>query len=452
MARMTTDHFDLIVLGAGSGGIAGAIRAARHGARVAVLEPGALGGTCVNVGCVPKKAMWLAAELAEAQGLAAELGFASTPGALDWSAFIERRERYIRNIHASYCQRFEGLGVTLIPERGRLLGDGRVAADTRTLVAGNILLATGGRAERLAIPGGELGIDSNGFFGLRAAPRRVAVIGSGYIAVELGGVLRALGSEVSLFVRTDRVLRLFDAELGDELAAAMTRRGVKIELRHQLERVSQEPGGFRIHCRSGAEEAGFDCLLWAVGRVPSTAGLGLEAAGVRLDARGFIAVDEWQATSAARVFAVGDVTPAPALTPVAIAAARRLMDRLYGGQAERRMDFADIASVVFSHPPIGTVGLSEAEARARHGDAVRVYRSRFRPMLGALAGHEERTLMKLVCVGEDERVVGIHMIGPACDEILQGFAVALKLGARKRDLDDTVAIHPTAAEELVLMS
>jgi glutathione reductase (NADPH) len=452
MARMNPDHFDLIVIGAGSGGIAGAVRAARLGARVAVLEPNALGGTCVNVGCVPKKAMWLAAELAEAQHLAVQLGFASTPGALDWSAYIERRQQYIRNIHASYRQRFEGLAIQLIPERGRLLGDGRIGTDTRTLAADNILIATGARAERLDISGGELGIDSDGFFGLQAAPRKVAVIGSGYIAVELGGVLRALGSEVSLFVRTDRLLRQFDTDLSAELAAAMHRRGIHIAFRHQLDRVSESAAGYHIHCRSGAEDAGFDCVLWAIGRAPNTSGLDLEAAGVRLDERGFIAVDEWQATSAARIFAVGDVTPAPALTPVAIAAARRLMDRLYGGQAERRMDFRDIASVVFSHPPIGAVGLTEAEARAQHGDAVRVYTSRFRPMLGALAGHEERTMMKLVCVGDDERVVGIHMIGPACDEILQGFAVAVKLGARKRDLDDTVAIHPTASEELVLMS
>ncbi len=326
-----TRQFDLIVIGAGSGGIAAAIRAARHGARVAVLEPSALGGTCVNVGCVPKKAMWLAGELAEAQALAAELGFANQPAALDWSAYVERREHYIRNIHASYRQRFDSLAITLIPERARLLGDGRVGTDTQTLRADNILIATGGRAERLAIPGGALGIDSNGFFDLRAAPRKVAIIGSGYIAVELGGVLRALGSEVSLFVRTDRVLRTFDADISDALAAAMTRRGIKIELRHQLDRVSEDAGGYRIHCRSGLEDAGFDALLWAVGRVPNTTGLGLEAAGVRLDARGFIAVDEWQATSAAHVFAVGDVTPAPALAPVAGARARAVMVRVVGG-------------------------------------------------------------------------------------------------------------------------
>ena len=448
---MNHTALDLIVLGGGSGGIAGAIRAARHGARVAVLEPHALGGTCVNVGCVPKKAMWLAAELAEAGLLAAELGFTSGVGVLDWPAFIARRQRYIENIHASYRQRFEQLGIRLISERGVLLGQQRVQAGAETLRAERILIATGSRSERLAIPGGDLGIDSDGFFALRAAPRKVAVIGSGYIAVELGGVLRALGSEVSLYVRSQRLLRRFDEDISSELARAMTRRGIRLEFEHRLDRVSQHPAGFCIHCRSGAEDQGFDCLLWATGRVPRVENLGLVAAGVELDRKGFIAVDEWQATSAENVFAVGDVTDAPALTPVAIAAARRLMDRLFGGRADRRMDYSDIPSVVFSHPPIAVVGLSEAEARERYGESVTVYRSRFRPMLGALADHAEQSLMKLVCAGEDERVVGIHLIGPASDEILQGFAVAVKMGARKCDFDDTVAIHPTAAEELVLM-
>lgn len=447
----SNSDYDLIVLGAGSGGIAGAIRAARHGARVALLEPRALGGTCVNVGCVPKKAMWLAAELAEAQHLAGIVGFNVVPGRLDWPAYVARREAYISNIHASYRRRFADLGIELIAERGHLLGDGRVGCNSHVLRAERILLATGSRSERPPIVGGDLGIDSDGFFALNAAPRKVAVIGSGYIAVELGGVLRALGSEVQLFVRSDRLLRRFDADISRELDAAMTRRGIRIAFRHQLDRVSQGPDGFRIHCRSGDEDGGFDCLLWATGRVPNVQGIGLEAAGVHLDEGGYVDVDEWQATSAPGVFAVGDVTRHPALTPVAIAAARRLMDRLFGGQAERRMDYQHIPSVVFSHPPIATVGVSEAEARAAHGDAVKVYSSRFRPMLGALAGYEEQTFMKLVCVGTEERVLGIHMLGPGCDEMLQGFAVAVKMGACKRDFDETVAIHPTASEELVLM-
>ncbi|MGD9584581.1 MAG: glutathione-disulfide reductase [Lysobacterales bacterium] len=448
---MTDSRFDLIVLGAGSGGIAGAIRAARHGARVAVLEPRALGGTCVNVGCVPKKAMWLAAELAETQAIAAELGFALTPGVLDWPAFIARRQRYIENIHASYRRRFEQLGIALIAEHGVLLGDQRVQAGATTLIADHILIATGGRPRRPEVPGQAIGIDSDGFFDLRALPRKVAVIGAGYIAVELAGVLRALGAEVDLLVRGERLLKTFDQEIATALAESMQRRGITIQFGHELDRVSQDAAGIHVHCRNGDAASGFDCLLWAVGRAPNIHCFGLDTAGVALDAQGFIAVDPCQATSVAGLHAVGDVTDAAALTPVAIAAARRLMDRLFGGQPEARMDYRNIPSVVFSHPPIGVVGVTEAEARAEHGDAVRVYSSRFRPMLGALADHDERTLMKLVCVGDEQRVLGIHMIGPACDEILQGFAVAVKMGARKRDFDDTVAIHPTAAEELVLM-
>lgn len=448
---MNTTSFDLIVLGAGSGGIAGAIRAARHGARVAILEPHALGGTCVNVGCVPKKAMWLAAELAEAQQLAAELGFDNKPGVLDWPAFIARRQQYISNIHASYRKRFDELGITLISERGELLGNGRVRAGRQELSAAHVLIATGGHARRPDISGNEHGIDSDGFFDLRAAPRKVAVIGAGYIAVELAGVLRALGCEVHLLVRGERLLRPFDHDISEALREAMQARGIDIVFGHELDQVSQNADGIHVHCRNGDVAGGFDCLLWAVGRAPNVAGIGLDVASVALDAKGFIAVDEWQNTSAKNVYALGDVTDAAALTPVAIAAARRLMDRVFGGKADARLDYRNIPSVVFSHPPIGTIGLTEAQARAVYGDAVKIYSSRFRPMIGALAGHPERSLMKLVCAGDDERVVGIHLIGPASDEMLQGFAVAVKMGACKRDFDDTVAIHPTASEELVLM-
>jgi len=448
---MATAAFDLIVLGAGSGGIAGAIRAARHGARVAILEPHALGGTCVNVGCVPKKAMWLAAELAEAQQLAGELGFNGQSVALDWPAFIARRQQYISNIHASYRKRFDELGISVIAERGELLGNGRVHAGTQDLSATHVLIATGGHARRPDITGNEHDIDSDGFFGLRAAPRKVAVIGAGYIAVELAGVLRALGSEVHLLVRGERLLRPFDHDIGDALREAMQTRGIDIVFGHELDQVSRDADGIRVHCRNGDVAGGFDCLLWAVGRSPNVTGIGLDAASVALDGQGFIAVDEWQNTSAKNVYAVGDVTDCPALTPVAIAAARRLMDRVFGGKPKARLDYRNIPSVVFAHPPIGSIGLTEAQARAAHGDAVTIYRSRFRPMLGALAGHAERSLMKLVCVGDDERVLGIHLLGPGSDEILQGFAVAVKMGACKRDFDDTVAIHPTAAEELVLM-
>lgn len=448
---MGRDDFDLIVLGAGSGGLAGAIRAARHGARVALLEPGALGGTCVNLGCVPKKAMWLAAELAGLQRVAAEVGFATRPGALDWPAFVARRATYIADIHASYRQRLDELGIALLPQAGRFLAAHEVAAGGRRLRAPHVLIATGARPVRPDLPGREFGIDSDGFFALRAAPRRIAIVGGGYIAVELGGVLRALGSEVELFVRGERLLGRFDGEAAQALAGAMRAHGVGLAFGHRLERVERDDGGYRLRCTDGSVSDGFDELLWATGRAPNVGSLGLDAAGVALDADGHVAVDDGQATSAAGVYAVGDVTARPALTPVAIAAARRLMDRLFGGQAEARLDYAMIPTVVFSHPPVGSVGLGEEAARERYGDAVRCYRARFRPMLGALAGSDQRTFMKLVCVGADERIVGLHVVGPAADEMLQGFAVALRMGACKADFDATVAIHPTAAEELVLL-
>ena len=448
---MSARDFDLVVLGAGSGGIAMAIRAARHGARVAVLEPGPLGGTCVNLGCVPKKAMWLAAELAGAQQLAREVGFDLTPGALDWEAFVNRRSSYIANIHVTYRRHFSEQGITLIHERGHFLGANRIAAGKHKLNAAHVLVATGARPQRLAIPGADLGIDSDGFFALRECPRRVAVVGSGYIAVELAGVLRALGAEVTLFARSDRLLRSFDRELGGALADAMRERAIELVFSCNPLAASKEADGYALHFASGDVAKGLDALIWAIGREPNTADLGLDRAGIALDAQGFVITDEWQNTTAPNVYSVGDVTGRLALTPVAIAASRRLADRVFGGAPDAKLDYANVATVVFSHPPIGTVGLSEEAARELHGDAVKVYRSSFRPMLAALAQRDEKTLMKLVCVGAEERIVGIHMIGAAVDEIVQGFAVALKMGMRKADLDATVAIHPTSAEELVLM-
>ena len=448
---MESAGWDLVVLGAGSGGIAMAIRAARLGARVAVLEPGALGGTCVNVGCVPKKAMWLAAELAGAQALSREVGFELPPGRFDWEDFGARRTSYIANIHASYLRRFSELGVTLVCARGRLAAPDRVVAGEREFRARHVLVATGGRPRRPDIPGGELGIDSDGFFALRQAPRNVAVVGSGYVAVELAGVLRGLGVEVELFARGTRLLRSFDRELGEALGKAMQAQGVRLAFDRNPVSATRDADGYRLQFANGDASGPFDELVWATGRVPNTADLGLEGAGVAVDAAGYVVTDQWQDTGVAGVHAVGDVTGRLALTPVAIAASRRLADRLFGGKADARLDYANVATVVFSHPPLATVGLTEDEARREHGDAVTVYRARFRPMLAALAQREEQTFMKLVCAGADERIVGIHLAGTAVDEIIQGFAVAVKLGARKADLDATVASPPTSAEELVLM-
>jgi glutathione reductase (NADPH) len=454
-------HFDLVVLGGGSGGLAGAFRAAGHGARVALLEPGELGGTCVNVGCVPKKAMWLAADLAQKTALARELGFAlpATPPALDWPAFIAFRQKYIANIHAGYLRRIDAAGIVLMPVRGHLAAPGVVACDNGVeLRAPQVLLATGGRPQRPAIDGADLAIDSNGFFALDAAPRKVAVVGGGYVAVEFAGVLQALGSHVELFVRGRRLLHGFDADIAVQLAEDYRQQGIRTHFGATLRSLRRTDAGIVLRDGEGDDSAPFDVVIMATGRRPNSDGIGLEAAGVALDARGHVQVDGFQRTSVPGVHAVGDLAGREPLTPVAIAAARRLMDRLFGGREDARLDYADIATVVFSHPPIGKVGMTEEEARAAHGGAVRVHRAGFRPMLHALADSPQRSLFKLVCVADgagdapaQQRVVGIHLLGEAADEMLQGFAVALKRGITLADLHDTVAIHPTSAEEVVLM-
>jgi glutathione reductase (NADPH) len=445
--------YDLVVIGGGSGGLAGASRAAAHGARVALLEPGEFGGTCVNVGCVPKKAMWLAADLAQRMDLASRLGFDFKPPGLDWKEFIVHRQRYIAGIHDSYRKRLDAAGIVHLPCRGHFVDAHTVETDQGLRVtAAHVLVATGGKPKRPDIPGAELGLVSDDFFNLCSAPERVAIIGGGYIAVELAGVLQALGSRVELFVRGKRLLESFDVELTDVLTEDLRQHGIHAHLGHalaSLERVGDTQ--VRVVDRSGEGTEAFDCVIFATGRTPNTRELGLETAGVAIDAAGFVAVDAFQDTNIDSVHAVGDVASRVALTPVAIAAARRLMDRLFGGQRDAKLDYDDIASVVFAHPPMGKVGINEAEARERHGNAVKAYTSSFRPMLHALANSPQRSLFKLVCVGEEERVVGIHLLGEGADEILQGFAVALKKGITKRDLDDTLAIHPTSAEEVVLM-
>ena len=446
------DSFDLIVLGGGSGGLATAFRAAHHGARVAMLEPGALGGTCVNVGCVPKKALWYAAQLAQEQRLAVDYGFASVPGPLDWEHFRQLRQNYIDGIRQRYATRLAEAGIQVFAETGRF-----VSADTVATSCGNelratqIVIATGGRPRRLDVPGFDLGLVSDDIFALRTLPRRIAVVGGGYIAVEFAGLLRALGSEVALHAR-NRLLADFDAELVDALAEGM--RGQGISISHQLKVAGLHQGndGIVLDDAINGDCGPYDAVLWAVGRVPNSDRLDLEAAGVHVDDAGHVLADDWQNSNVPGIYAVGDVTGREELTPVAVAAGRRLADRLFGGQPNSRLDYTNVPSVVFAEPPLAMVGLTEAQAREFHGDQLRVYRSRFTPMQSALTGHGAMSVMKILCVGEDEHVVGIHALGAGADEMLQGFAVAMKMGLRKRDLDDTVAIHPSSAEELVLMS
>jgi glutathione reductase (NADPH) len=448
--------YDLIVIGGGSGGIAGARRAARHGAKVALFEPGRLGGTCVNLGCVPKKLMWHASMIADTLHEAHAYGFDIGAITHDWPSLRTNRENYITRLNGIYRKNLLGSGVELIEARARLLSANDVVAGARRMSAKNILLATGGRPLRPEIPGAELGVDSDGFFAMEQRPESVVIAGSGYIAVELAGVLRGLGAQVTLIARAPRLLRGFDSMLSDVLLGEMRAQGIEVLLEQGIGALRRSGDRIEVglnsgECRAGECRAG-ERVIWAVGRTPHTSDLGLEAAGVALDARGHVLTDAWQTTNVQNIFAVGDVAGRVLLTPVAIAAARRLADRLFGGQAERRLDYELIPTVVFSHPTIGTVGLSEAQAREQFGDAVKIYESRFKALYYGVLERKTQSAMKLVCVGPEERIVGLHTIGPGSDEMLQGFAVALRLGATKRDFDDTVAIHPTSAEEMVTMS
>jgi glutathione reductase (NADPH) len=446
------DQFDLLVIGAGSGGLACAQRAAEHGAHVALIEPGRLGGTCVNVGCVPKKIMWNASEIHEALGDAVDYGFPQNPAGHDWPSLKRKRDAYILRLNHFYARNLASLKIEHVAGRATFIGPQLLAAAGRTLGAAHIVIATGGRPLVPDVPGAPLGITSDGFFELEERPQRVAVAGSGYIAVELAGILAGLGSKVVLVIRTQEVLKLFDALLGATALLMLREMGVAIETGcrgAQLVRLPQ--GGLELELHGGRRLGPLDSVIWAVGRVPNVEELALNRAGVHLSPQGFIATDDFQATNAPGIYAVGDVTGRIPLTPVAIAAGRRLADRLFGGQPQRRLDYDIIPTVIFGHPPIGSVGLSEAQARARHGQAVRIHTSTFVPLYHAMTIRKPHTHMKLVTVGDDEHIVGAHVIGPGADEMLQGFAVALRMGARKRDFDDTVAIHPTSAEEFVTM-
>ena len=406
MSTKNPDYdYDLVVIGGGSGGLAGAFRAASHGARVALLEPGEFGGTCVNVGCVPKKAMWLAAELSQRIDMASRLGFDLPPPKFDWREFIVHRQRYIAGIHDSYRKRLDAAGIVHLPCRGHFIDAHTVETHLGLRVsAAHVLIATGGQPKRPDIPGAELGLVSDDFFNLCEAPARVAIVGGGYIAVELAGVLQALGSKVEIFARGSRLLDSFDMELADELAENLRQHGIHCHFADPVDAIERVDGKrLRVVDRSGRADKTFDSVIFATGRLPNSDRLGLDGIGVSVDGGGFVVADAFQDTSVANVHAVGDVSSRLALTPVAIAAARRLMDRIFDGQPEARLDYENIATVVFSHPPLGMVGLREAEARERHGDAVKVYTSRFRPMLHALADSPQRSLFKLVCAGEEER-------------------------------------------------
>jgi len=445
-------HCDLLTIGGGSGGVATSNRAASYGAKCVLVEAGRIGGTCVNVGCVPKKIMWNGANLAHALEEAPDYGFSVGPHAFDWATLKAQRDRHVLELNGGYERNLRGNGVEIVRGTARFVGPRTVQVGADTYTAAHVVIAAGGRPLVPDLPGAELGITSDGFFELAQQPRNVTVVGGGYIAVELAGLLRALGAEVTLILRRAHFLNDFDVMLRKELVAQMLADGVRVIFSTKVRQVEKHAAGLRITFENGQSVEGMDTLLWAIGRRPNSDRLGLETTGVAVDEHGNITTDAWQATSVAGVYALGDIIGRIDLTPVAIAAGRRLADRLFGKMQERKLDYENIATVLFTHPPIGTIGLTEAAAIARYGaDEVKVYETRFTPMYHAFTQRKVGCSMKLIVAGSRESIVGCHIIGPGADELMQGFAVAVRMGATKRDFDDTVAIHPTVAEELVTL-
>lgn len=464
--------FDYIVIGGGSGGIASANRAAMYGAKVLVIEQDRLGGTCVNRGCVPKKVMWYAASVAENLREANAYGFNVGETQFDWNTLVEKREAYVHRLNDAYASRFATNNITTVFGHGQFIDEHTVEVNGERFTAPHILIAVGGYPSVPPIAGAELGITSDGFFTLKQQPKKVLVVGSGYIAVELAGLLNSLGTEVTMLIRGHCVLRNFDRPTANKLMEQMQQHGVKFISKQNPVRVTQEQDGLCVHCEASSvsivqseccedEQAvdqaitagGFDHIIWAIGRSANTIDLGLDKTGISTNNWGFIETDAYQNTPVKGIYAVGDITGQAALTPVAVAAGRRLARRLFNNEQQLQLDYSQIPSVVFSHPPLASVGLTERQARATYGDkAVKVYQSEFNPMYYALSSHKVPTLMRLICAGDDEKVVGCHILGRDADEILQGFAAAIKMGASKADFDNTIAIHPTSGEELVTLT
>ncbi len=446
---MAEYDFDLFTIGAGSGGTRAARIAAGHGARVAVAEERYLGGTCVNVGCVPKKLLVYASHFAEDFEDAAGFGWSVGERRHAWSRLIANKNEEIARLNGVYRRLLEGAGVKIFDARAGLVDEHTIRVDGQTVTAERVLVATGGWPTVPDFPGNDLVINSNDAFFLDDLPERTVIVGGGYIAVEFAGIFNGLGAKVTQLYRGPLFLRGFDDDLRETLAEEMIKKGVDLRFNSVVECVTKTDGGSLLVDLADKETIEADLVMYATGRHPNTTGLGLEAAGVTLDDKGFIVVDDEWRTSVESIFSIGDCTNTIQLTPVAIKEGHILADRLFGPKG-RAMDYDAVPSAVFSQPSIGTVGLTEADARARYG-GIDIYKSAFRPMKHTLSGRDERTLMKLVVDRDTDRVVGAHMIGPEAGEIIQGLAVAMKAGATKADFDTTVGIHPTSAEEFVTM-
>lgn len=447
---MTFD-FDLFVIGAGSGGVRAARIAAQHGARVAVAEEYRVGGTCVIRGCVPKKMLVYGAHFAEDLHEAASFGWDIEGATFNWPRLRDLVQKDVSRLEGLYTQGLDNNRVEIFAERATVTGPNAVRlVSGREVSAKNILIATGAWPARPDVPGAELGITSNEIFHLEMLPRRAIIAGAGYIANEFAGILHAFGVHVTLVTRGDRMLRGYDEEIVDHLVGLTRRKGIDLRFNFPLKSIGKQTDGSLLV--DGGDQGTFetDLVLWATGRDPNTSGLGLEAAGVALDKAGAVVVDEYNQSSVPSIYAVGDVTNRVQLTPVAIREGHAFADTVFAG-LKRTVDYRSIPTAVFASPPISGVGLTEVQARAEFGDAIKIYRSDFRPMKNVVSGRQERGLYKMITVGPDEKVVGLHLIGPDSSEILQATAIAVKAGLGKAAFDDTVALHPSMAEELVLL-
>lgn len=447
-----SERFDFIVIGGGSGGIAAARRAAQYDAKVLIIESGPLGGTCVNVGCVPKKVMWSTSQINETLNVAKDYGFRIERQGFDWLTIKQARDEYVSRLNGIYARNLDNSAVTLVRGKAKFSAGQSITVNGDEFHSEHILIATGGRPSVPNIPGADLGITSDGFFALAHQPKKILVIGAGYIATELAGLMNGLGSTVAMLLRKDKLLRHFDHDVHQLVMTQMQQNGIEIMSQIALQSLVKGNDSLGYRDADGKGKDGFDTIIWAIGRHTNIADLNLHVADVAVDARGCIQTDEFQNSSANGIYAVGDVTHRAQLTPVAIAAGRKLADRLFDNQSAARLDYENIPTVIFSHPPVGSVGLSEADARAKYGDdEIEIYKNFFIDMHYAVTEHKPRTLVKLIVHGAHQRVVGCHVVGHGADEMIQGFAVAIKMGATKQDFDNTVAIHPSAAEELVTL-
>ena len=454
-----TKHYDYVAIGGGSGGIASINRAASYGKKCAIIEAKHLGGTCVNVGCVPKKVMFYGAHIADAiNQYAPDYGFDVEMKGFDYAKLVESRQAYISRIHTSYNNVLSKNNVDVLNGFARFKDAKTIEVtytdgSTELVTADHILIATGGRPSVPAIEGTEYGITSDGVFALNSLPKRVAVVGAGYIAVEIAGVFNSLGTETHLFVRQHAPLRSQDPYILEALMQVMEQDSIHLHTHALPEKVVKNADGSLTLKLKDGRETTVDSLIWAIGREPATDVINLEVTGVKTNERGQIIVDKFQNTNVEGIYAVGDIIEGGIeLTPVAVAAGRRLSERLFNNKPNEHLDYNLVPTVVFSHPPIGTVGLTEPQAIKQYGEEnVKVYKSSFTAMYTAVTQHRQPCRMKLVCVGPEEKVVGLHGIGFGVDEMIQGFAVAIKMGATKADFDNTVAIHPTGSEEFVTM-